>query len=290
MKEKLANLTSNSLDFNFDSGFYAILGVHVSTTARSPALWNARLEAIGWAERMFALDVQPDAISKVLDILFESEIYLGGAVAVPYKSVVAKYMGSYSDRIVQQCGATNCIYRNLDGRFSCTNTDGIAALQCLKEDFNITPDAKVMLLGFGGVGKAIAASLVNDGFSLVIATRTAVVEDEAKRFPRTRFVGWAEKSKFFVDCEVLINCTTLGSAPSFIGHSPLSEIEVGLLPKSLKVFDVVYNPELTALGKQVLAKGLTFRNGLRMNQKQAEIGMDLAFEGTLSLKGRHNRR
>lgn len=282
MQEELSRLISNRIDFNFDARFYAILGQHVSTTARSPALWNARLATLGQPERMFALDVSPGSITSVLELLLQSQNYLGGAIAVPYKGVAAQHMGSRSDAIVQQCGATNCVYRTSGGTFSCTNTDGIAAIECIQREFGILAGAKIVLLGFGGVGKAVAASLSKEGFSLVIATRSVVVEEEVNKYPRARFVGWPDKSEFFSDCDLLINCTSLGSAPSFLGVSPLFAEEAQLLPRSAKVFDVIYNPEVSALGRQVLDKGLVFKNGLLMNQRQAEIGMELAFRGAIT--------
>lgn len=283
MQEKLSKLISNRLDFSFDTRFYAILGLHVSTTARSPALWNSRLEALGRPERMFPLDVSRDAFDSVLELLLQSRNFLGGAIAVPYKGVAAQHMGPRSDSIVRQCGATNCIFRTLVGGFSCTNTDGIAAVRFIEEEIGLAPKAKIMLLGFGGVGKAIAASLDSKGFSLVVASRSAIAENVAEKYSRVQFVGWKEKSNFFYDCDLFINCTTLGSAPNLLKQSPLMADEIDLLPRSAKVFDVIYNPEVSTLGQYVLDRGLPFKNGLLMNQRQAEFGMELAFRGAIEV-------
>ena len=40
-----------------------------------------------------------------------------------------------------------------------TNTDGEAALESLKKKFGSIKDKKILLIGFGGAGKAIAAYL-----------------------------------------------------------------------------------------------------------------------------------
>jgi len=273
---KFIRYLDNKLDFNFQSGFYAILGTHVSTTARSPRVWNEQLETLGKKERMFPLDVSPANFPFFFESLIECEFFLGGAVAVPYKGVVATFLAEVCDPVSKIADASNCIYRSVDSRLRCTNTDGLAAVTCLKEELNITNDSKILILGFGGVGRAITAALEVSGFSPVISSRQIPEERLKRRYPRSRFISWGEKREFLAKFDVVINCTTLGSAPEFASTTPLSDVEMSYLRSTTKIYDVIYNPAVTLLGKQADSSGIFYRNGLRMNQIQAEIAMKLA--------------
>ena len=111
--------------------FYAIIGVNPSKGARSPLLWNKYLKKEKKEIKMIPLDVEIKECQKSIKKILQNKNFYGGAVAVPYKEVVAKLLNQENLSLsAKEIGAVNCIFRKKDQIFG-ENTDGLAFLETL---------------------------------------------------------------------------------------------------------------------------------------------------------------
>ena len=262
----------NQEDFEFNQPYVVILGATVSTTARSPKIWNHVLESMGKNVRMWPIDVGSEHIEPLMKLLSADQNCLGGAVAVPYKLPVAKFLTGQLDKVADLCGAVNCFYRSSGSQFVGTNTDGLAALTAIESALHVPLKGRVLVLGNGGVARAIIAALLTSGYRVDVSARTSV----AITGIQNHFTFEREGCNLF-SYDLVINATTLGSAPNHLENSPLSDIELKQLNKSCKVFDVVYVPEKPKLSHLAEVVGLSYLNGLLMNKLQAEIAINKCF-------------
>lgn len=268
-------LISNSITYPVEKQYAAIIGEHPSKGARSPILWNSAFAANRLDATMLALDVSKDRFNDLISILDADPMFLGGAIAVPYKEMAALWLRKNVSPEAKYIGSVNCIYRGVDSKLFGTNTDGEAALLTyLSAHLNIT-DKTVLLLGPGGTGRSVAVffkdALGSHG-RLFVAGRTR----KAKKFVEDIggiWIDWQEKSKVLQQVDILINCTDIGGITK-IEETPLTLNEMTILSNHVIVFDVIYQPKQTELLRIAANRGLTVFNGLQMNIEQAILAFD----------------
>ncbi len=181
----LRKVVTNEIPAQLPSVVAFIVGANPSKGARSPKLWNAAFKSLGIDGEMFPLDVTQENLAALLQILEGDSRVVGAAVAAPYKADLAQLLGDRLAPAAKHCGSINLLSRN-DGHdarrtpasasgsattpgvsapvapFFGSNTDGIAAVESLRE---IRPDfarSNVLVLGCGGTGRAVIASLLNE--------------------------------------------------------------------------------------------------------------------------------
>ncbi len=199
-----------------DGAFAAILGISPSKGARSPSLWNSAFAGLGFSARMVPLDVQEKNLSGLVGFLKHEKSFMGGAVTMPFKTQILPLLDEI-EPAAARAGAVNCIYKKA-GKFFGTNTDGLAALSTLQAAYQRDlRGAKVLLLGLGGAGSAVAAyvgqALGTDGLLALANRGRAPLEVTAERLRgscKTKIIAsWpvpADLEKF----DIVINATSLG--------------------------------------------------------------------------------
>ena len=175
---------------------------------------------------------------------------------------------------VRLSGAINTIKRNGD-KLDYWNTDAEGFSRSLEEDLKFnTKDKNVLLVGCGGAGRAIIASLswketginkiyIND---INVEARDSTKEHflqaskHLKDFSinRLQFISREEIVSVVKNCDLLINASPIG-----MKENDSLLIEKSFLHKNLSVYDVVYNRE-TQLIREANSLGLVASNGLRM--------------------------
>jgi shikimate dehydrogenase len=252
-----------------ENSFYAILGKNPSKTARSPKLWNAAFKKLNKKEKMIPIDVKNNLIFKQYFKKLElNRFFKGGAITNPYKEVAYRLLGKHVDKESKKARAVNCLYRGSKGKLYGTNTDGIAALEVLKKNLKNLKNKKILLIGFGGAGKAIASAI--DNFSkniLFISSRSKKKQrDIVKKF-KYRALSWNSlKDKIYL-FDALINCTSVGHNNR--RKNPLTGDMLKNINNKL-VFDIIYSPPETKL-LSIAKKNNKVVNGLEMNLLQALI-------------------
>jgi len=202
---------------------------------------------------------------------------LGLNVTMPHKNAVMRYLDEI-DPTARSIGAVNTIL-NDEGRLMGYNTDGIGALKALKEN-GITPNGKkLLLLGAGGAGKAIAFHAARELEELVILNRTPQKAKKLAEVLRREFNkkinGNALSTEIIEeelrDADILVNATSVGMHP---------DIDQSLVPPSplrpdLCVMDIVYNPLETKLAKDAKAVGAKVVSGIEMLVYQGAASFEI---------------
>ncbi len=269
----LSQFIDNLIDINPEEDFAAIIGKCPSKGARSPLLWNAVFEHAGMESKMIPLDVSAQNVPLLIDVLAKDYRFIGGAIAVPYKECIAKHPQLKLTNEAALIGSVNALYREQEFLVG-ANTDGEAAIRALETKFGHIAGKKALIVGLGGVGKAVSIymKIAVGGSGAVYVTNRS---ESSKDFAITRSLEWVSYDDFdhlLPDIDILVNCTIIGSI-DLINLSPLSLRQLQLLSKKTIVYDVIYNPEKTKLIILAESLGLKTLNGSEMNIEQAALAL-----------------
>lgn len=273
----VAALAGNPLSYAEGRKFAAILGATPSKGARSPLLWNAAFAAHGVDAEMIPLDVTSEKLPALLEALDANPQFIGGAIAVPHKETTAAWLGDRLTAEAKDIGAVNCLFRGADGRIMGTNTDGEGALRSYEARFGKLAGKRVVLLGLGGAGKAVAAYFrraVDPAGVLVVSSQSAAKEAFASRISAT-WVPWSAAPATLGDADVLVNCTSVGFGDQ-ADASPVTAEQLQVLPSGARVFDIVYQPSPSKLLSLAQSRGLEILDGTPMNREQAVLAYGYA--------------
>ena len=199
----------------------------------------------------------------------------GYSVTIPHKEAAARLAG-HRDHSVETIGAANTLVAS-DGAFTAYNTDADAAIDSLRAHLPAGADGTpgllssrtVLMLGAGGVGRAIAHALRREGVALTIANRTPDRAEKLAEEVGCKHVDWAARHNII--CDTLINCTSVGMHPN-LDESPIHN---SFLKPSLMVFDTIYTPETTMLVREARARGCHVLTGVDMFVRQAGLQFKL---------------
>jgi len=278
----LESLIGNEIRRRPGRPFGAILGVAPSKGARSPVLWRAAFAALGIDADFHPLDVAADRLGAVVTALKAAPDFIGGAVAVPYKESILGLLDDVEPE-ARAIGAVNALYR-CDSAVVGANTDGAAALQSLEKRGGPVAGRNILQLGIGGAGRAVAVYLARAGASLAIWNRSRA---RAERFiaeiaagqPNVRLC--ADPAAAMAKIDVLVNCTSAGFAADSrpTDETPVAAAALDRMKPGAMVFDVIYQPDRTALLAAAAHRGLATLNGREMNLLQAAIAFAKAAPG-----------
>jgi len=130
-----------------------------------------------------------------------------------------------------------------------------------------------MLLGAGGVARAIAYGLIKEGAKVVICARDYKKSEALATALDCTSIDWVERGNF--ECHAMVNCTPVGMHPN-MNDSPF---DAEWFDKKTVVFDTVYNPEQTLFIKQAREAECPTVTGIDMFVSQAAKQFKL-FTGT----------
>ncbi|MCA4133408.1 shikimate dehydrogenase [Arthrobacter sp. M4] len=188
----------------------------------------------------------------------------------PCKQLVLEHLDEVSDD-ARRLGAVNTVVI-LNGRFIGHNTDFSGFASALATGL---PDAKlgrVVQLGAGGAGSAVAYALLSAGVKTldVVDVDAARAKERAaglaKLFPNCTVTGrsTSELPEIMPLGDGLVHCTPVGMA----AH-PGVPLDMDLVEPRQWVADIVYRPIETQLVKEARAKGCQVLDGGRMAVGQA---------------------
>lgn len=252
------------------TNLYGVIADPVGHSA-SPAVYNACFDASNFDGVYVPLLVNGD--KQTFDAFMDNILsrpwlgFRGFSVTIPHKTNAFEYVcrNGKIDQKAKPIGAINTIAISQNGELSGSNTDYAGAITPLQAICNIT-GAKTAILGAGGVSRAVAAALTDNGAKVTIFNRTIEKAKELAGIFNCQFDSIANISRLKNDCfDIVINCTSLGMSPN-IDKSPLPESCI--LP-NMTVFDTVYNPIETKLLKDAAKEGAKTINGIEMFLEQA---------------------
>lgn len=218
---------------------------------------NAAYKALGL--NYTYVSFQPDNLEGAIKCMRMLGIR-GLGVTMPFKVEVIKYLDEL-DESAKIIGAVNTIVNNRD-KLKGYNSDCIGAIKSL-EKITTLNDKKVIILGAGGVSKAIVYALkkYTDHIAIYNVNETAG-KDLAYRYG-AKYAGSPALLNRNIDYDVLINATSVG----FKTEETIIKAEQML--ESKIVLDVVFTPIETTFVKIARSLGCTAIEGYKMLIYQA---------------------
>ena len=198
-----------------------------------------------------------ESIQKFSQLLLEAPGLEGLSVTIPYKEQVVPYLDAL-DPACGQIGAVNCI-RIRDGRKIGFNTDYLGFKQSLQSWLGDTIPPS-LVLGTGGASKAVQQALRDLEVTYRIVSRT-------QREGQLTYADLQEQPEWLASYPLIINTSPLGTYPQV---EELPDIPLEQLHAAHRVYDLVYNPPITRLMQECIARGGKAKNGQDMLELQAE--------------------
>ena len=250
---------------DLDTQVYGVIADPIGHSL-SPIIHNAAFRSLNMDKVYVPFRVPREHLEDFLHYSRQLSVQ-GLSVTIPHKETVIPYL-EHTDTAVDHIGAANTI--TIDGfEKSGFNTDHRAALESIEkgirrgEDLDLFTGRTALVMGAGGVARAVVYALQSRGVHVVIASRTLTRAQELAKAFRARAVPWNERQT--VDCDLLVNCTPIGMHP----HVDESPVEADALNRAMIVFDMVYNPEQTLLIKEARDKECSVVTGVDMFIRQA---------------------
>lgn len=238
------------------------------THVRACEVFNPRFEQRGVDAVLVPFHVQAGELERAIDG-FRALANLGGVlVTIPHKEAVLDLVDEVGPQ-AQLVGAANVIRRESDGRLTAENFDGAGFVAGLRAHGHAPDGRRVLLVGAGGAGKAIAFALAEARVGeLVLANRTpakaeALAERVHAAYPQVAVRLGAIEPRGF---DLVINATSLGLQAGDALPFPVEG-----LPRDTVVADIVMKPERTALLVAAEAAGATIHYGRHMLDEQVGL-------------------
>lgn len=214
-------------------------------------------------------EIRPSDLSKEINNLKK---YDGFNVTLPYKVEIIDYLDEI-DEEAEKCGSVNVVV-NKRGKLIGYNTD-IFGFEKSLIFHEISSFSNVCILGFGGVGRTIAYYFLKNKISVTVAVKDYSNEkiDKIKKFNKDIIVR--DINNIEGKYELLINATPVGMYPK------IDEIAIsGEILKNVDiVYDLIYNPAVTKLMKEGMARGCRVFNGENMLMWQAIKAQKIWLQG-----------
>ena len=249
-------------------GLAGIMGWPVAHS-RSPFIHNYWMQKYGLTGSYVQLPVAPGTLDVAIPGLAALG-FRGCNLTLPHKVDALKLMDEV-DANAKRMGAMNTIVVQPDGSLKGFNNDGFGYIQSL---LDAQPDWRadagpITVLGAGGAARAVVLSLADRGAKEIrLVNRTL---DKAQMLATefgapVKAFPWSERHVALNDVALLVNTTSQGMH----GQPALDlNLDLGALPKSALVSDVIYVPLETPLLAAARQRGNATVNGLGMLLNQA---------------------
>ena len=135
----------------------------------SPAIHNTIAEQTGQNLVYVPFHVPEGRVREAVEGAYALNL-LGCNVTVPYKSAVIPWLKEL-DPLAERIGAVNTLVRTQDG-FKGYNTDMPGLYRALASDGIALRGERVIILGAGGVARAVAVMLADEAEEILILNRT----------------------------------------------------------------------------------------------------------------------
>ena len=182
----------------------------------------------------------------------------GCSVSMPFKEIVIDFIDEM-DLSAKITGAVNTIL-NCDGVLKGFNTDMFGAKK-VASNFSLSKK-QVLIVGAGGVSKAIINAILELNGDITIINRTDKSSKDLAKKLNIRFIPWSQLES--ASGYMLINATSVGMLDEkkmVVSEKTIDKFEV--------IMDVVVEPHLSKLIRVSSAKGKYTIRGIEMCVYQA---------------------
>jgi 3-dehydroquinate dehydratase / shikimate dehydrogenase len=241
---------------NAQTKIYGIIGSPVSHSL-SPVIHNT-----AFAHQGINAVYVPFRVENAVKFWRACNEWISGlSVTIPHKPELIGHMHTVEE-LVQKIGAMNTVYRDRDGKPVGANTDAHAVTYCLETHMGSLQGRTVLVLGAGGVARAIGVALGQKGAKVIVVNRTMEKAHELAAEVGATAMTFEQAHKLTYD--VIINGTAVG-----MGKPDESPWPAELHRDNTVVFDTVYHPLETKLLRDAQEAGAKTVSGLEMLLRQA---------------------
>lgn len=236
---------------------YGIIGYPLGQSA-SPAFFNKKFADEGINAEYIPFEIE--CIEDLREVLKSHPQLQGFNVTIPYKLQVMRFLEGLSPA-AEGIQAVNVVKveHDADGtpHLYGHNSDVIGFTRSL-EPLTKGKHTKALILGTGGVSKAVAYSLTQMDIEYIFVSRKA----------SEKAIAYEQLTEEIMRTHTLIiNCTPLGMVGHGIDQCPAIPYEQ--LNESHLLYDIVYNPENTLFLQKGAAQGAATKSGYEMWYLQA---------------------
>ena len=251
---------------------------------KAPLIYNPYFEQAGINAMVTPMGCKPEHFSGFLRNVFNLENVRGALITMPHKVSVVSLLDSVSPA-VRVAGACNAVKRGADGKLYGDMFDGEGFVRGVQRKGFIVAGSRALVVGTGGVGSAIVASLAGAGINEVAlydvntASCEALAERTRANFPAATVSTGSNDPKGF---DLVVNATPLGMKEG----DPLP-LDVSRLDANTFVGEVVMAQNITAFLAAAQARGCRTQIGTDMLYEQ--IPAYLEYFGLPSTTAEHLR-
>jgi shikimate dehydrogenase len=233
-------------------------------TFKAPLIYNPYFEREGIDAVVVPMGCRPEHYAALLRGVFTLTNITGALITMPHKVTTLELLDEVSPA-ARIAGACNAVRRDADGRLVGDMFDGEGFVRGLRRKGVRLDGARVLIVGAGGVGSAIAASMAAAGVGTLGLFDAQVASAQA--------LGARLKAH-----HTTLNVETDGNDPAgwdvVVNASPLGmndgdplPVDVTRLAPGTFVGEVVMKQEMTSFLKAAQARGCRF-----------QVGTDMLFE------------
>lgn len=231
---------------------------------KAPMIYNPYFESVGINSVVVPMGCKPERFAQVLRSVFLLENIRGALITMPHKVSVVDLLDEVTP-VVKVAGSCNAVKRTADGRLVGDMFDGEGFVRGLLGKGVALAGARALVVGSGGVGSAIAASLAAAGvaelalYDVHAGSAEALASRLRAHYPAiTVSTGGRDPAGF----DLVVNATPLGMNPG----DPLP-IDMSRLDARTFVGEVVMKTETTAFLRAAQERGC-----------RVQVGSDMLFE------------
>ncbi len=233
-------------------------------TFKSPMIYNPYFEEAGINAVVVPFGCKPEQFTAFLKAVFSLENIRGALITMPHKVAVVDLLDEVTPT-VRVAGACNAVKKLPDGRLVGDMFDGAGFVRGVqRKGFDLT-GKRVLVVGSGGVGSAIAASLAGAGIAAISlfdvneSTCEGLAQRIRQHYPN---IDVATGSNDPAGFDLVVNATPMGMNEG----DPLP-LDVSRLSPETFVGEVVMRHETTAFLAAAQARGC-----------RTQVGSDMLFE------------
>ena len=251
------------MHINGHTRFLTLLGQPISTV-KAPMIYNPYFKEQEINTVLLPMEVKPEQLTTLLSTLFTVPNFVGSLITMPHKISVMEMLDVISPAAAI-AGSCNAVRRDQNGRLVGDMFDGEGFIRGMLHKGYKPAGKKALVIGAGGVGCAIAASVAAAGitklglYDVQPELSQALAQRLQQHYPQLHIqLSKPEPNDF----DIIVNATPMGMQPD----DPLP-LDVSQLTANMFVGDVVMKNQFTPF--------------LQAAQKQGcmiQIGTDMLFE------------
>ena len=231
---------------------------------KAPMIYNPHFEQTGIDAVVVPMGCKPDDYPAFLRAVFTLTNIRGALITMPHKVATVGLLDEVS-ATAQIAGSCNAVRRTADGRLVGDMFDGAGFVRGVQRKGLQLTGIRALVVGCGGVGSAIAASLAAAGvgaiglFDAYAASAEGLADRLRQHYPALQVtVGSNDPAGY----ALVVNGTPMGMNDG----DPLP-MDVARIAPSTFVGEVVMKQEMTAFLRAAQARGC-----------RVQIGSDMLFE------------